>query len=115
MLNFDVNKANMVASDTQAVLADIDDAIGSAAGLTQSFIEAVRGSNMPAHESQKLIQALHESAGSVLAGRAGLVNAITLLTSFKRRSNQSETSFGCPGEEPWVTGLDRQPLRVVAV
>lgn len=100
MLHFDHTKAVDVVTDTQAALASCDSAIRSVATLTLSFLDATGGSNLPASQCQRALQAMHDSTGQMLNGRATMVQVVTMLTAFQRGSNLSETNFGCPGPVP---------------
>lgn len=114
MLKFETGKTAAVAMNTQMALARYDEAIGSAASVTLSFLDCVRNSDLSATEVQKLVQTLHDSTGNIISGRAGMVAAITLLTSIKRRSNQAETDVGCPGPMPWDSTGQNKGMRLVA-
>lgn len=100
MLNFEHSKAVDVVTDTRAALASCDTAIRSVASLTLSFLDATGGSNMPAQHCQRALQAMHDSTGQMLNGRATMVEVVALLTAFQRGSNLAETDFGCPGPVP---------------
>jgi hypothetical protein len=115
MLAFETNKAATVARDTQTAFSTFDEAFRAAISLASSFLDVAQGSRLPARESQKLLQTVHESAGDLLAGRAKMVRATSILTGFQQDSNLAETSFGCPGPGPWVaTGAEAPALVAVA-
>ena len=115
MLQFDRNKAAAVARETQNTFLSFDSAYLSALQLATSVLEVKRGSNLPERDGQRLMQAMHESAGNLLAGRAGMVAATALLQRVQSRSNQAETDFGCPGAGPWRVmgqGGDSEPTKL---
>ena len=101
MLQFDRNKAAALARETQHSFMSFDAAYLQALQLATSVLEAKNGSNLPESDGQRLMQTVHDSAGKLLAGRAGMVEATALLRRFQARSNQAETDFGCPGNGPW--------------
>lgn len=101
MLAFDRNKAAAVARNTQDAFASFDTAYLSTLQLAASFLEAKQGSALTERDGQRLMQTVHDSAGNLLAGRAGMVAATALLRRFQSQSNQAETDFGCPGLGPW--------------
>lgn len=101
MLQFDWNKAAAVARETQHSFASFDAAYLQTLQLATSVLEAKQGSNLPERDGQRLMQTVHDSAGSLLAGRAGMVAATAILQRFQSRSNHAETDFGCPGAGPW--------------
>jgi hypothetical protein len=101
MLQIDRNKAAAVARETQKTFMSFDTAYLSALQLATSVVEARSDSNLPERDGQRLMQAMHESAGNLLAGRAGMVAATAILQRVQSRSNQAETDFGCPGAGPW--------------
>ena len=68
MLQFDRNKAAAVARETQNTFLSFDSAYLSALQLATSVLEVKRGSNLPERDGQRLMQAMHESAGNLLAG-----------------------------------------------
>jgi flagellin-like hook-associated protein FlgL len=114
MLEFEMNKAAAVADDAQTAFATYDQAFASALQLATSFVAVQKHSSMTARESQKLMQTVHKSAGDLLEGRAGMVAAVAQLTAFVKRSNLSETDFGCPGPGPWGIEHDT-PVKLSAV
>lgn len=101
MLIFDPRKARDVARDTKTMFATLDTALLSSAQLMLSVLKGKEGAGLPEPQSQRLLLAVHESAGDVLAGRGKMVAATRLLTQIQKRSNQAETDFGCPGPGPW--------------
>lgn len=105
MINVNKNKAATVAAKVQDAFSTYDIAYRSALLLLTSFLDMNEGSKMAARESQKVMQALHHSAGDLLTGRAGMVSAVAVLTNLQKRSNQAETDFGCPGAGPWLAEL----------
>lgn len=94
--------------------AQYDQALSSAARLTLSFIEASAETNIPVHETQKILAAVHKSQSDLMSARGTMVSAVSLMTSVQRRSNIAETSFGCPGPTPLDYASLVEPLRVVA-
>jgi hypothetical protein len=115
MLQFDRNKAAAVARETQNAFISFDAAYLSALQLATSVLEAKHGSNLPERDGQRLMQTVHDSAGNLLAGRAGMVAATAILQRVQSRSNQAETDFGCPGAGPWRLmgqGCDHEPTKL---
>lgn len=101
MLIFETRRARDVARDTKAMFATLDTALLNSAQLMLSVLKGKDGAFLPEQQSQKLLLAVHESAGDVLAGREKMVSATRLLAQLQKRSNQAETDFGCPGPGPW--------------
>jgi hypothetical protein len=98
---FDQRKARDVAHDAKALFTTLDTALLSSAQLMMSVLKGKEGAGLPERQSQRLLLAVHESTGNMLAGREKMVLATRLLTQIQKRSNQAETDFGCPGPGPW--------------
>lgn len=86
----------VVAGEVQDTLAAVDGAILSSARMCASVIEASKGANIPAAETQKLLQSITASMSTVVEGRAEMVTALKQMIAIKDRSNLAPVSYGCP-------------------
>ncbi|WP_033919674.1 hypothetical protein [Sphingomonas sp. 37zxx] len=100
MLQFRSGAGGVVAADTQNAVSAADDALLNGVRMYASMIEATKGSNLPAAQSQKLFRSVNASLNQFLAGRADLVSAVQMLTVIKGQSNFAPESYGCPAG--WV-------------
>lgn len=103
MLHFRPGAGALVAADTQNAVAAVDDALLNGVRMYASVLEAIKGSDLPAMQSQKLYTGINSSLSQVLAGRADLVSTVRLLTQIKSQSNFAPEDYGCPAG--WVTLL----------
>ena len=111
MLNFRPGAGAVVAADTQNAVAAVDDALLNGVRMYASVLEAIRGSNLPAAQSQKLYSGMNASLTQVLAGRADLVTTVRLLAHIKGQSNFAPEDYGCPaGWVPALGALEAEPV-----
>lgn len=103
MMHFRPGAGAVVAADTQNAVAAVDDALLNSVRMYASVLEAVKGSDLPAIQSQKLYTGISSGLNQVLAGRAELVSTVRLLTQIKGQSNFAPEDYGCPAG--WVPSL----------
>lgn len=92
---------NVVASDTQASVAALDNALVMQSRMCASIIEAASDSRLPIAATQSLLENLAYGINGLATSRGNMVVAVRELTRIQAGSNLETTSFGCPG------GLER--------
>ena len=97
MVTINKQTGNVVAADTQASAAAIDNALLQQARLCASVIEASGASHLPLAMTQHLLASLTSGLTKFVDGRAEMTLAVRELVAIQARSNLAETSFGCPG------------------
>ncbi|PEQ14281.1 hypothetical protein B2G71_01355 [Novosphingobium sp. PC22D] len=90
---------HVVGADCRAAVDDFDAAYATSLRLAADTVEGLRHSGLPSSHSQRLYRTFSESFNHLLAGRKSLVAAIGQLQVIHKRSDQAETSGGCP--VPW--------------
>jgi hypothetical protein len=96
MLKFRTGAGAVIAADTQNAVASVDDALLNGVRLYASVLETVKGSNLPAGQSQQLYSTITASLDQILSGRNNLVSTVRQLTRIKGRSNFAPEDYGCP-------------------
>jgi hypothetical protein len=99
MYNLKESSVHVVAAECRTAVEDFDAAYASSLRLAADTVEGLRGSGLPSGQSQRLYRTFTESFDNLLEGRKNLVAAIGQLQVIHKRSNQAETSGGCP--VPW--------------
>ncbi len=102
-----INKASgaVIASDTQASVAALDQAVLTQARLCASILETASESQLPMAATQKLLQSVAAGMSGLVASRTDMLSAVRTLNMLQMKSNLKETSFGCP-DEYIPTGVD---------
>lgn len=95
-----VNKASgaVIASDTQASVAALDQAVLTQARLCASILETVGEAQLPMAATQKLLQSVAAGMSGLVASRTDMLCTVRTLNVLQMKSNLKETSFGCPDE-----------------
>lgn len=93
------SSVHVVAAECRTAVEDFDTAYASSLRLAADTVDGLRGSGLPSGQSQRLFRTFTESFDNLLEGRKNLVAAIGQLQVIHKRSNQAETSGGCP--VPW--------------
>lgn len=96
----------VVAAETQAMVAAIDNAMLTQARLCSSVVEAASDAKMPMAATQKLLQSISDGMGTLVATRANLSSAVKEMAFIKSRSNLQPVSWGCP--EDWKPSSEAQ-------
>lgn len=96
MYQFRNGAGAVVAADSQNAIKAVDEALLNGVRMCASIIEATQGSNLPAAQSQRLLQSMTTGISSVVSGRGEIVAAIRQLTEIKGQSNFAAYDFGCP-------------------
>lgn len=89
--------AKVVAADTQAMTASLDEALLQQARLCATLVEAAGETELSIVESQPVLEAVAASMVKLVESRSSVAVAVKQLTGIQRRSNLAEVSFGCPG------------------
>lgn len=105
MLEIKNTTGSVVASDTQASVAALDNAVLTQARLCASVVEAAAESKMPVGATQKLLQAMADSMSGLVASRLEVVAVVREINLIQSMSNLKTTSFGCPNGPLPPTGL----------
>lgn len=87
----------VVAADSRAAVAEFDETYVASLRLAANAVEGLRGSDVTAGQTQKLVRTLTESLDKLVEGRGSLVSALGQLQVIHKHSNQAETDAGCPG------------------
>ncbi len=96
MLNIQHSVGSVVASDSSQTLHAIDEALLLKSRLCSTIIEASRQSDLPASDSQRLLQSMAEGFHHFVDGRAKMVATLRSLTAIKGRSTLEVVDYGCP-------------------
>lgn len=88
---------SVVASDTQASVAALDNALVTQSRMCASIVEAAADSRLPIAATQSLLENLAHGINGLATSRGNMVVAVRELTRIQARSNLETTSFGCPG------------------
>lgn len=106
MYHLKESSVHVVAAECRTAVEDFDTAYASSLRLAADTVDGLRGAGLPSGQSQRLYRTFSESFDSLLEGRKNLVAAIGQLQVIHKRSNQAETSGGCPvpWEDLFVTG-----------
>lgn len=97
---------DVIASDTQASVSALDNAVLSQARLTASVLEGAADSKLSAASTQKLLQSMANGMNVLVSSRADLVAAVREINMIQLRSNLKTTSFGCPDGLRPLSGAD---------
>lgn len=92
----------MVAGEIRNAFNAVDDALLNSARMCVSVIEATQGTNIPAQQTQQLLQSITASMTAVVNGRDEIVTALKQMLVIKGQSNLAPVDYGCP--DGWVTG-----------
>lgn len=100
----------VIAGDTSASVAAVDQAVSSLATLCASIVEVSKASNLPVGTAQTALANIGASLNGVIASRADVVAATRELTAIQRKSNLETMDFGCPGDRRPQANLVEQPV-----
>jgi len=92
----------VVAGEIRNAFSAVDDALLNSARMCVSVIEATQGANIPAQQTQVLLQSITASMTAVVDGRDNIVSALKQMLAIKEHSNLAPVSYGCP--DGWSTG-----------
>jgi hypothetical protein len=95
----------VIASDTQASVSALDNAVLAQARLCASIIETAGESKLPVAATQKLLQTMTSGISGLVASRSDIVTAVREINLLQSKSNLKTTSFGCPEGPPALTGM----------
>jgi len=87
----------VVAADSRAAVAEFDETYVASLRLAANAVEGLRGADITAGQTQKLVRTLTESLDKLVQGRGSLVSALGQLQVIHKHSNQAEVDAGCPG------------------
>ncbi len=103
----------VVAGEVRNAISSVDDALLNSARMCVSVIEASKGANIPAQQTQQLLRSITTGMTAVVDGRDEIVGALRQMLAIKGQSNLAPVSYGCP--DGWVAGkasLDVEPAQL---
>lgn len=86
----------VVAGDIRNTFSAVDDALLNSARMCVSVIEASKGTNIPAQQTQHLLRSITAGMSAVVDGRDEIVTALKHMISIKGQSNLAPVDYGCP-------------------
>lgn len=100
MLKIETAAGRIIAADTQASVAAIDQAVLSCSRLCGSIVEVSAASHMPIGAAQMALRNTADAIVAAIRGREEIANATRELLKVQSISTLRETSFGCPDGFP---------------
>ena len=100
----------VIAGDTSASVAAVDQAVASLATLCASIVEVSKASDLPVGIAQTALANVGASLNGVIASRAEVAAATRELIAIQRNSNLETMDFGCPGDRRPNGNLVEQPV-----
>lgn len=95
MPKFNPAAGQVVADELRASFDSLDVAVYDRARLFTTFLEAIRGSDLPPSRSQRALLALESSIQKSLGSRGDLIDAQRAMVVIKDDSNLDVYDFGC--------------------
>lgn len=96
----DQSAGHVIASDAQASVAAIDQAVLSYSRLCASIIEVSQSANLPVATGQSALAKMSAGLASLVEGREHIAAATRELLKVQRASTLEPVSFGCPNGLP---------------
>ena len=103
----------VVASDMQASIEALDNAVLMQSRLCASTVEASSDSHLPIASTQGLLESLSGGLDELVQSRARLVKAARHVSVIQGSSNLREVSFGCPNGLALLTTVN-EPVKANA-
>lgn len=100
MHQIDQSAGQVIASDTQASVAAVDQAVLSYSRLCASIIEVSNSANLPVAAGQPALAKIAAGLSALVEGRDLIAGATRDLLKVQRMSNLDVSNFGCPPELP---------------
>lgn len=100
MLKIEKAAGQIIAADTQASVAAIDQAVLVCSRLCGSIVEVSASSRLPIGAAQKALASTAEAISAAVRGREEIANATRELLRVQGMSTLEATSFGCPDGFP---------------
>ncbi len=100
MHQIDKSAGQVIASDTQASVAAIDQAVMSYSRLCASIIEVSHSANLPVTAGQPALAKMAAGLAALVEGREQIAGATRDLLKVQGRSNLAAVGLGCPPEFP---------------
>jgi len=100
MPKFNPAAGQVVADELRSSFDSLDVAVYDRARLFTTFLETIRGSDLPPSRSQRALLALEKSLQKSLGSRGDLINAQRAMVAIKADSNLDVYDFGC-----WMGGI----------
>lgn len=100
MHRIEESAARVVASDTQASVGAIDQAVMSYSRLCASIVEVSNASELPVTAGQPALAKVAAGLAALIEGREHIASATRELIKVQGASTLRETAFECPGGLP---------------
>lgn len=97
MHEIDQAAGQVVAADTQASVAAVDEAVLSFSRLCASIVEVSGSAKLPVSTLQKALSSAAQGMLAAVHSREEITNATRELLKVQHASTLRTTSFGCPG------------------
>ncbi len=107
--------ARVIAGDITDVFHATDTALLASARVAGSVLEGTASSGMHPRTKQKLLEALNDGYGKILAGRKDMVQAQVQMFVIQRQSNLDTVDFGCWGAPATIFTTGEANTNEVAV
>lgn len=95
MPQFNPAAGQVVADELRDAFTSIDMSVHDRARLMSTFIEAVKGSDLPPSRSQRALRSLASSLSKCVESRADMIDAQRVMIAIKGESNLDVYDFGC--------------------
>jgi hypothetical protein len=95
MPKFNPAAGQVVADELREAFVSIDTSVHDRARLMTTFIEAVKGSDLPPARSQRALRSLAASLNKCVESRADMIEAQKVMITIKNDSNLDVYDFGC--------------------
>ncbi|OJY61929.1 MAG: hypothetical protein BGP16_15465 [Sphingobium sp. 66-54] len=110
MPTFNPAAGQVVADEIRTTFDSVDTAVHDSGRLLTTFIEAIRGSDLPPSRSQHALRSLAAGLVKAIDSRAEIINAQRVMVSIKANSNLDTLDFGCL-MGPWMSGDRPTPAK----
>ena len=100
MHTIEQSAGQVIATDTQASVAAIDQAVMSYARLCASIVEVSNSSGLPITAAQPALAKMAAGLASIVEGREFISGATRDLTKVQGQSNLKVVDYGCGPEFP---------------
>lgn len=100
MHHIEESAGQVIASDTQASVAAIDQAVMNYSRLCASIIEVSNSANLPVTAGQPALAKMAAGLAALVEGRELIAGATRDLLKVQGRSNLAAVGLGCPPELP---------------
>lgn len=105
MIELKTGAGLVVAGDVRNAFDAVDDALLNSARMCVSVLEATKGTNIPAQQTQQLLRSITASMTAVVDGRDQIVTALKQMIAIKGHSNLAPVNYGCP--DGWTMAVVR--------